>query len=66
VTSVDPGWVSDQVPRSDKPNRYAGSDKLPIDMLDAAARVCDPIFTAIQYRSPLFGVLLKDYNIAAW
>jgi NAD(P)-dependent dehydrogenase (short-subunit alcohol dehydrogenase family) len=66
VTSVDPGWVSDQTPRQGDLSRMTAEEKLPIDMIDAAARVCDPIFSAVKGASPLSGVFLKDYQITDW
>lgn len=66
VTSVDPGWVSDQVPRTGEDSRIVANDKLPIDMIDAAARLCDPIFSNVNGESPDYGVLLKDYCTVSW
>jgi NAD(P)-dependent dehydrogenase (short-subunit alcohol dehydrogenase family) len=66
VTSVDPGWVSDQVPHESDEERVRNQALLPIDLEDAAARICDPIFQAINHEKLLFGVLLKDYLPAQW
>ncbi len=66
VTSVDPGWVSDQAPRRDDGERIEGDARLPIDMIDAAARICDPIFSAVNGTSPVYGTLIKDYQIVEW
>ncbi len=62
VISVDPGWVSDQQPRTHDAARAVAIAKVPLDLVDAAARVCDPVVTGSQVR----GVLLKDYRTAAW
>jgi hypothetical protein len=35
-------------------------------MIDAAARVYDPIFSAVKGKAPLSGVFLKDYQIIDW
>lgn len=66
VTSVDPGWVSDQTPRTQDYSRAAASERIPIDMVDAAARICHPIFAAITENTLLAGVLLKDYLVTDW
>lgn len=66
VTSVDPGWVSDQVPRTNDASRDVGNDHLPIDMVDAAARICDPIHLSIAHDTHHAGVLLKDYMRVDW
>lgn len=63
VTSVDPGWVSDQTPRSGDLSRRAAAERIPIDMIDAAARVCDPLFMPDLSTS---GKLLKDYAVVEW
>ena len=59
MNSVDPGWVSQQVPQ-------AQTDTLPLDLDDAAARICDPIFRGIATGAPDCGLLLKDYVPTAW
>jgi NAD(P)-dependent dehydrogenase (short-subunit alcohol dehydrogenase family) len=61
LCSVDPGWVSSQLP-----DDAARDAQLPLDRDDAAARVCDPIFTGIATGSAPSGVLLKDYQTVAW
>ncbi len=66
VTSVDPGWVSDQAPRRDDVERSEGDARLPIDMIDAAARICDPLFSAINGTPPVYGTLIKDYQVVEW
>ncbi|MEO1167030.1 MAG: SDR family oxidoreductase, partial [Chloroflexota bacterium] len=48
ITSVDPGWVSDQLPHTNDEDRTSNLQKLPIDLADAAARVCDPIFVGVN------------------
>ena len=62
MNSVDPGFVSEQVPVG-KENGRAG---LPLDMIDAAARICDPIFLGEQQAQPDYGLFLKDYRPAQW
>ena len=66
VNSVDPGWVSDQFPRANAAERAAAITDLPLDTIDAAARICDPIFTAAAGESIGTGQLLKDYEVADW
>lgn len=42
----------------------------PLDEVDAAARVLDPIFVLHQEKnhdeSPMFGQFLKDFKISEW
>ena len=40
--------------------------RLPLDAVDGAARVIDPIYTAIETGAPQYGHLWKDYAIAPW
>jgi NAD(P)-dependent dehydrogenase (short-subunit alcohol dehydrogenase family) len=62
VCSVDPGWVSDQ-----RPHHVAEGFVTPLDAVDGAARILDPIFTGVDESAvPLFGVLLKDYRPTDW
>jgi NAD(P)-dependent dehydrogenase (short-subunit alcohol dehydrogenase family) len=62
VNSVDPGWVSDQMPHPDDASRAVIRDLLPLDMVDAAARLCDPIFEDISEG----GGMYKDYQAVDW
>lgn len=62
ITSVDPGWVSDQIPN--KPNKSA--IQLPLDLHDAAARICDPIYVGKEAEKPVTGLFFKDYQPVDW
>lgn len=66
ITSVDPGWVSDQLPHTNDEDRTSNLQKLPIDLEDAAARVCDPIFVGVNDTLLYKDVFLKDYLRADW
>ena len=66
ITSVDPGWSSDQMPHQDDEGREANQKLIPIDLEDAAARVCNPIFLAVNEGIFLSDVFLKDYDIVDW
>ncbi|WP_028590886.1 SDR family oxidoreductase [Paenibacillus massiliensis] len=63
VTSVDPGWVSNQFPEQVKASREIN---LPLDFNDAAARICDPIYEGKDADRPYTGVFLKDYKQVDW
>jgi NAD(P)-dependent dehydrogenase (short-subunit alcohol dehydrogenase family) len=58
VNSVDPGWVSWQLPYGDATET---TFELPIDEVDAAARICDPIFSNLDSAQPYAGRFFKDY-----
>jgi NAD(P)-dependent dehydrogenase (short-subunit alcohol dehydrogenase family) len=66
VVSVDPGWVSDQIPHTSDISRQLGAARLPIDLVDAASRICDPLFSAVQGETVAVGRLFKDYDVVDW
>lgn len=65
MNSVDPGWVSLQLLSSEIALDEEGP-VLPLDMLDAAARVCDPVFTGIAEEQPASGQFYRHYRSVAW
>ncbi|WP_233525855.1 SDR family NAD(P)-dependent oxidoreductase [Actinomadura spongiicola] len=66
VTSVDPGWFTDQQPEPDRERRAAAGFRPPLDVVDAAARVYDPIVRGERDGDPPHGCLLKDYRVVSW
>jgi hypothetical protein len=66
VTSVDTGHVSNMFPQSFDRNTEKGL--VPLDELDGAMRVLDPIFSGLTDTStiPHHSVFLKDYKPALW
>lgn len=65
MTSVDPGWITDQNPESMRQRLRQRGFHPPLDVIDAAARVYDPIVRGIEGER-LYGVFLKDYEICSW
>jgi len=63
MNSVDPGWVSNQAPAADDEAHRRQDALLPLDMQDAAARICDPVFSGSAGE---YGHLLKNYGIVPW
>jgi NAD(P)-dependent dehydrogenase (short-subunit alcohol dehydrogenase family) len=65
MTAVDTGWITDERPHETKVRLAREGFHAPLDLVDGAARVYDPI---IQGESgvDLTGVFLKDYREAAW
>ncbi len=61
VTSVDPGWVTQQFPLKGYHKYEFG-----IDINDAASRVCDPIFLGINEHMYLYGSFFKHYKKVRW
>jgi NAD(P)-dependent dehydrogenase (short-subunit alcohol dehydrogenase family) len=71
MNSVDTGWINDENPL-EKASRIAQQNKFqtPIDEIDAAARILDPIFTGVITNgtgtTQLYGKFLKDYRESEW
>ncbi len=65
MTAVDTGWITDERPHPDKMRLAQEGFHAPLDLIDGAARVYDPIVRR-RGRRDLFGVFLKDYAPANW
>ena len=65
MTSVDTGWITDERPHPTKVRLAEEGFHAPLDLVDGAARVYDPIVMGEQ-GTDLYGVFLKDYTAAAW
>ncbi|MEE1782534.1 SDR family NAD(P)-dependent oxidoreductase [Streptomyces sp. SP17BM10] len=65
MCAVDTGWITDENPAPKKTRIAARGFRTPLDIVDGAARVYDPIVRG-EAGSPVSGVFLKDYREAAW
>nr|WP_233251688.1 SDR family oxidoreductase [Serinibacter arcticus] len=65
MTSVDTGWITDERPHTTKIRLAQEGFHAPLDLVDGAARVYDPIVRG-ESGELLFGCFLKDYERAAW
>nr|WP_229898797.1 SDR family NAD(P)-dependent oxidoreductase [Streptomyces hiroshimensis] len=65
MTSVDTGWITDERPHPDKVRLAEAGFHAPLDLVDGAARVYDPIVRGEQGED-LYGCFLKDYSAAGW
>ncbi|MEM9185429.1 MAG: SDR family oxidoreductase [Planctomycetota bacterium] len=67
MNSVDTGWITDEDPAEIAKRK---KDELgfspPLDTVDAAARICDPIFTGLLTGEHAWGKFFKDYQVANW
>ncbi|AGW40966.1 phage-related terminase [Leifsonia xyli subsp. cynodontis DSM 46306] len=65
MTSVDTGWITDERPHHTKVRLAGEGFHAPLDLVDGAARVYDPIVRG-EAGEDLHGVFLKDYRPSAW
>ena len=65
VTSVDTGWVTDERPHPGKHAAREAGFRPPLDVVDGAARVYDPVLRGLA-GEPVYGQFLKDYRSAPW
>ena len=65
MTSVDTGWITDERPHPTKVRLAEEGFHAPLDLVDGAARVYDPIVRG-ENGEDVHGVFLKDYKVAGW
>jgi len=65
MTSVDTGWITDERPHPTKVRLAEEGFHAPLDLVDGAARVYDPVVRG-EAGEDLFGVFLKDYKPGSW
>lgn len=65
MTSVDTGWITDERPHPTKVRLAEEGFHAPLDLVDGAARVYDPIVRG-EAGEDVFGVFLKDYRPGQW
>lgn len=65
MCAVDTGWITDENPAPKRARLAARSFRTPLDVVDGAARVYDPIVRG-EAGAPVAGVLLKDYREVPW
>ncbi|MEA2157474.1 MAG: hypothetical protein QOE11_3614 [Solirubrobacteraceae bacterium] len=65
MTSVDTGWITDERPHPTRMRLAGEGFHAPLDLVDGAARVYDPIVRG-EAGEDLHGCFLKDYEPAPW
>jgi NAD(P)-dependent dehydrogenase (short-subunit alcohol dehydrogenase family) len=67
MNSVDTGWVTDEDPaaKADEKRSMHGFHP-PLDIVDGAARIIDPIFEGFRTGRHTWGLFLKDYRATDW
>lgn len=67
MNAVDTGWVTDEDPAQLSQRKQEEHDfQPPLDIVDGAARVCDPFFSGLLTGNHLWGKFLKDYAPTTW
>ncbi|HEU4615673.1 MAG TPA: hypothetical protein VFS15_26440, partial [Kofleriaceae bacterium] len=61
------GWVTDEDPKvhAERKQQIHGFHP-PLDIVDGAARIVDPIFSGLNTGSHVWGLFLKDYKPTPW
>lgn len=62
MTSVDTGWVTEMQPE----HLYEFQRTVPLDEIDGAMRVLDPIIIGLRDKINLHSIFLKDYKQITW
>ena len=65
MTAVDTGWITDERPHPTKMRLAEEGFHAPLDLVDGAARVYDPIVRG-EAGEDICGVFLKDYEPSPW
>jgi len=66
MNAVDTGWVTDEDPVVHALRKAEQGFSPPLDVIDGAARIVDPIFVGRLTGEHVWGQFLKDYKPAPW
>jgi NAD(P)-dependent dehydrogenase (short-subunit alcohol dehydrogenase family) len=66
MNAVDTGWVTDEDPAAHAARKAEAGFSPPLDIIDGAARIVDPVFAGRLTGVHVWGQFLKDYKPAPW
>ena len=66
MNCVDTGWITDENPLQTAVKIAESGFVTPIDELDAAARILDPILRGLNTSINQFGQFFQDFTLSEW
>ena len=66
MNSVDTGWINDENPLEKAAATAEKGFQTPLDEVDAAARILDPVISVVNGAPAEHGRFLKDYVPTEW
>jgi NAD(P)-dependent dehydrogenase (short-subunit alcohol dehydrogenase family) len=66
MNAVDTGWITDEDPAVHAARKAEAGFSPPLDIIDGAARIVDPVFAGRLTGQHVWGQFLKDYKPAPW
>ncbi len=66
MNSVDTGWITNEAPQPHAVRMAEAGFREPLDVVDGAARVLDPVFVGVTTGRNESGLFLKDYRSVSW
>jgi len=66
MNAVDTGWVTDEDPIAHATRKKSEGFEPPLDIVDGAARILDPLFSGLNTGVHASGLFFKDYKPSSW
>jgi NAD(P)-dependent dehydrogenase (short-subunit alcohol dehydrogenase family) len=66
MNAVDTGWVTDEDPIAHATRKKSEGFEPPLDIVDGAARILDPLFAGLNTGVHASGQFFKDYKPSSW
>jgi NAD(P)-dependent dehydrogenase (short-subunit alcohol dehydrogenase family) len=66
MNAVDTGWVTDEDPIAHATRKRSEGFEPPLDVVDGAARILDPLFSGLNSGVHAWGQFFKDYKPSSW